>query len=86
MHIPFDQPNSSAKYEIALHPEQAEDGDGIVLVANRDGLLALAETLRQLADTEPDNHLHLGYNDEEPQGPGFRIVLNSSGRIARGAA
>ena len=85
MEIPFDQPNSWARYEIDFYPEQAAAGDGIVLAANREGLLALAETLRQLAETEPENHLHLGYDEEEPQGPGFRIVFNSTGRIARGA-
>ena len=61
-------------------------GDGIVLAANREGLLALAEAFRRLAETEPDKHLHLGYDEQEPQGPGFRIVLNSSGRITRDAA
>ena len=86
MEIPFDQPGSLAKYEIYFYPGQAATGDGIVLAANREGLLALAETLRQLAETEPDNHLHLGYNEQEPQGPGFRIVFNSTGRIMPGAA
>lgn len=86
MKIPFDQPNALAKYEIDFCPEHAAAGDGIILAANKEGLLALAETLRQLAETDPDNHLHLGYNEQEPQGPGFRIVLNSSGRITRGAA
>lgn len=64
MDIPFDQPNSLAKYEIDMFPLQGETGDGIVLAANREGLLALADTLRQLAQTEPENHLHLGYNEQ----------------------
>ncbi len=86
MDIPFDQPNSLAKYEIDFFPHQGETGDGVVLAANREGLLALADTLRQLAETGPENHLHLGYNELEPQGPGFRIIFNSSGRISRDAA
>ena len=85
MEIPFDQLNSLAKYEIDFFSEHAASGDGIVLAANRQGLLALAETLHQLAKAEPESHLHLGYNEQEPQGPGFRIVLNSNGRITRDA-
>ncbi|MDQ3039645.1 MAG: hypothetical protein M3R16_07605 [Pseudomonadota bacterium] len=82
MLIPLDQPGSKARYAVDLYPEHAETGDGIVLAANREGLLALAETLRQLAESpEPDNHLHLGYSEQVPQGPGFRIVLNSTGRL-----
>ena len=82
MQIPFDQPNSNAKYEIDLRPDQAESGDGIIVVANREGLLALAETFRQLAESsEPVNHLHLGYSEEAPQGPGFRVTLSQTGRI-----
>ena len=82
MQIPFDDQKSNAKYEIDLRPDQADTGDGIILAANREGLLALAETFRRLADSaEADNHLHLGYTEEVPQGPGFRITLNSTGRI-----
>lgn len=84
MVITFDQPNSLARYDIDFYPEHAAAGDGIILAANREGLLALAETLRQLAGMDPDNHLHLSYNEQEPQGPGFRVVLNSSRRITRG--
>ena len=82
MRIAFDQPDSKAKYEIDLYPDEAEAGDGIVLVANREGLLALADVFQQLAaSTHPSNHLHLGYTEEQPQGPGFRIVLDPSARI-----
>ena len=86
MQIPFDQPNSNAKYEVDLRPDQAESGDGIILAANREGLLALAETFRQLAESsESVTHLHLGYSEEVPQGPGFRVTLNPTGRIESSA-
>ena len=84
MEIPFDQPGSAAKYEIDFRVTDAASGDGIILAANREGLLALAQTFRQLAESESD-HLHLGYDETEPQGPGFRIVVCDSGRIDRGA-
>jgi hypothetical protein len=85
MEIPFDQPGSTAKYEIDFFPRDAASGDGIILAANREGLLALAETFRQLAESE-SAHLHLGYDEREPQGPGFRIMLCPSGRISTGEA
>ena len=84
MEIPFDQPGSAAKYEIDFRVKDAASGDGIILAANREGLLALAETLRQLAKSE-SGHLHLGYDETEPHGPGFRIVVCDNGRIDRDA-
>ena len=57
MRIPFDN-GSLGKYQIELYPDQAENGDGIVLNADREGFLALAEIFRQMAEG-PDTHVHL---------------------------
>lgn len=67
-----------ARFEVSIHTEDADDGDGIVLVANRPACLAFARLFAQLA--EQGGHVHLGYSDEEPQGPGVRIVVDDTGR------
>jgi hypothetical protein len=70
--IDFDNvPN--ARYELTLHPENADAGDGIVLTATPEACLAFARLFAQLAEYE--GHVHLGYTHEEPQGPGIRIVV-----------
>ena len=79
MYIPFDNGNQG-KYQIELFPEHAELGDGIVLCADREGFLALAEMFRQLAEAPSDTHVHLGYTDDTQPGPGWRLVRRS-GRI-----
>jgi hypothetical protein len=87
MFIPFDQPDSVGRYELVLSPLTAELGDGVILAANRDGFRALAEILVQLADSAAEHvHIHLGYNEQEPAGPGFRLVLTPTGRVDDGAA
>ena len=80
MLIPFDQKDSKAKYEFVIDSAEAETGDGIILNANREALLAFAELFRDLASHDGEVHIHLGYTEEDPQGPGFRIVANNSGR------
>jgi hypothetical protein len=81
-YIPFDQEGTVARYEITVSEKDLDAGDGILLACNREGLLALASVFQQLADpSTPDgSHVHLGYNEMEPQGPGWRITLSSSGR------
>lgn len=82
MIIPFDQPDSKGRYEIALFPTVAEVGDGVILAADRDGFLALASIFMQLAESDTEhNHIHLGYDEQNPQGPGFRLVLTTIGRV-----
>jgi len=70
--IDFDN-DPSAKYTITVHPEDHADGDGIVLLLNRAACVAFARLFAQLA--ERDSHVHLGYDQSEPQGPGFRIEV-----------
>jgi hypothetical protein len=72
-----------ARYEVALRPDEHDTGDGIVLSANRQACLAFARLFAQLA--ERGGHVHLGYSDEEPPGPGLRIVVNDTGRSAEAA-
>ncbi len=80
--IPFDNPDSCARYEIDVHVEDIDSGDGVVLAVNREACLALAQLFQQLGNQEEDNiHVHLGYTEEVPQGPGWRVVLTNSGRI-----
>ena len=80
--IPFDQPDSMAKYQIEINVDQIETGDGVVLVGNQAAFLALSQVFAQLAlDYSEGSHLHLGYTEEEPQGPGWRIVSNQKGRV-----
>ena len=62
--VPFDQPeHADARYTIDLRPESAQDGDGIVLVANSAGYRALAILFAQLAEGgyPAGYHVHLGY-------------------------
>jgi hypothetical protein len=79
MEFPFDN-GQSGKYQIELFPAQAEEGDGIVLNADREGFLAFAEVFRQLANSPTETHVHLGYTDDTQPGPGWRLVLGS-GRL-----
>ena len=73
MEIPFDN-GHPGKYQIELYPEQAEHGDGIVLSADREGFLALAEVFRQLAEHPTETHIHLGYTNDTQPSPGWRLV------------
>lgn len=80
MQIPFDDEEHPGKYRIELFPEQAEHGGGIVLCADREGFLALADVFRQMAQSTTGTHFHLGYTDEVQPGPGWRLVLGE-GRL-----
>ncbi len=80
--IPFDNPDTGARYEIDVRVNDLDSGDGVVLAVNREACLAFSQLLQQLANQEEDAaHLHLGYTEEVPQGPGWRIVLTGNGRI-----
>ena len=80
--IPFDQPDSQACYEIDINPQAIENGDGVVLAVNREACLALSCIFQQLATMQEESfHLHLGYTEQNPQGPGWRIVVNQNGRV-----
>jgi hypothetical protein len=82
MQIPFDQPGFAGKFQIAVFPEAVDSGDGVVLAADREGLRALATLFRQLADSpEDENHVHIGYDEQDPFGAGVRVVLHPQGRV-----
>ena len=74
MKIPFDN-NSGEKYELELYPDEMESGDGAVLTLNSQACRAFAELFVQLSKEPEGSHVHLGYDESELQGPGFRLVL-----------
>jgi hypothetical protein len=76
MKVPFDE-NSGEKYQIEVFPADIDSGDGIVLTLNKKACAAFSELFSQLASASEDTHLHLGYDESEPQGPGFRVVLRN---------
>ena len=73
--VPFDQPNFEGRYELVFDALHAEDGDGLLLFADRAALLAFAALFQELAAQRAPTHVHLGYTEQDPQGPGLRIVL-----------
>ena len=77
MKIPFDD-NSGEKYSLDIAVQEIETGDGIVLTLNKKACLAFAELFTALASDTGDSHVHLGYDESEPQGPGFRIVVKEN--------
>ncbi len=82
LHVPFDDA-TSGKYEFKLVPEQADNGDGILLALNCSACESIAKIFMQLSRGKFSEgyHTHLGYSEEEPMGSGFRIMLVESSRI-----
>lgn len=81
----YESINDATKYEIDFFPADAELGDGIVLALNKAACLEFAKIFAQLATNETltSTHLHFGYTNEVPQGPGFRIELTQSGTLRK---
>ncbi len=77
MEIPFDN-NTGEKYSLDISVEDIDSDDGVTLTLNRAACLSFAKLFSDLAKTENDTHLHLGYDESEPQGPGFRVVLSEN--------
>lgn len=77
MEIPFDN-NIGEKYSLDISVEDIDSGDGVTLTLNRAACLSFAKIFSDLAKAENDTHLHLGYDESEPQGPGFRVVLSEN--------
>jgi len=76
--VPFDN-NQGEKYKVEIHEKDSEEGDGVVLKLNKKACLAFSQIFEQLAKSgASDTHIHIGYDEEEPQGPGFRIELEDS--------
>lgn len=77
MKIPFDH-NSAEKYSLDIIASDIETGDGVVFTLNKKACEAFAKIFLELAESEDGTHLHLGYDETEPQGPGFRLVLSEN--------
>ena len=77
MNIPFDN-NSGEKYSIVVSVDDIESGDGIVISLNRKACESFAKLFLQMATTEDGTHVHLGYDESEPQGPGVRLELREN--------
>jgi len=78
LEIPFDN-NTGEKYVLEILENEIESGDGVVLKLNKRACIAFSEIFKQLANSEStETHIHIGYDEEEPQGPGFRIELSDS--------
>ena len=48
------------RWEDGFEIRTAIDGDEVVLSANREGMLSLANIFRDLAEESPGAHIHLG--------------------------
>ncbi|WP_139339051.1 hypothetical protein [Marinobacter lutaoensis] len=77
MEIPFDN-NSGEKYVIDVVTSDIETGDGVVLTLNKKACEAFAKIFSELAKGSDGTHVHLGYDESEPQGPGLRLVLSDN--------
>ncbi|WP_456294882.1 hypothetical protein M1D72_05825 [Vibrio sp. AK197] len=77
MKIPFDN-NSGEKYTLDVVPNEIESGDGVVITLNQKACEAFAQLFSQLAKEPNGAHIHLGYDESEPQGPGVRLVRNDN--------
>ena len=77
MKIPFDN-NSGEKYTLDIVATDIETGDGVVLTLNKKACEAFVQIFLELAVSEDGTHVHLGYDETEPQGPGFRLVLSEN--------
>lgn len=76
--VDFDN-DAAARYEINVRPDDAATGDGVVLVVSPRACTSFARLFAQLGEGKA-SHVHLGYTEDEPQGPGFRIAVDPSGR------
>lgn len=74
MEIPFDN-SSGEKYAFEIFEELADEGDGIVLTLNKKACLGFSKLFAELAEQNNETHIHIGYDEDEPQGPGVRIIL-----------
>lgn len=74
MKLPFDE-NSGETYSLQINANEIDAGDGVILTLNRKACESFAMLFSQLALASEGEHVHLGYDETEPQGPGIRIVL-----------
>jgi len=76
MDIPFDN-NSGEKYTLEVNISEIEIGDGVTLKLNKKACESFSKLFSDLSKSE-ETHVHLGYDESEPQGPGFRIVVTEN--------
>lgn len=76
MIIPFDN-NTGEIYTLDINVSEIETGDGIELKLNKKACESFSKLFASLASSE-ETHIHLGYNQSEPQGPGFRIIVSEN--------
>lgn len=77
MEIPFDN-NTGEKYTLEINVSEIEEGDGVVLKLNKKACESFSMLFASLAKSGDETHVHLGYDETEPQGPGFRIVVSEN--------
>lgn len=75
MKIPFDN-NSGEIYTLEIAVSEIESGDGVVLTLNRKACESFAALFLAMASAESCEHVHLGYNESQPQGLGLRIIVS----------
>ncbi len=80
--VPFDS-GDAGRFEFEVYPDRIDTGDAVVLALDREACRSLANIFSQLAEGGyPDGyHVHLGWDEQESSGPGFRIVLTEGGRV-----
>ena len=74
--IPFDN-NTGEKYSLDINIPEIETGDGVVLKLNKEACASFSKLFSALANEE-ETHIHLGYDESNPQGPGFRIEIENT--------
>jgi len=73
MEMPFDN-NSGERYLVSVEVDQIESGDGVVITLNKRACESFAAIFQALSIADDGTHIHIGYDETEPQGPGVRIV------------
>ena len=77
MEIPFDN-NTGEKYSWEINVSEIETGDGVVLKLNKKACESFSKLFATLGELNEETHIHLGYDEDEPQGPGLRIIVSEN--------
>ncbi len=62
------------EWENGFEIETAVENGGIIISANREGLLSLAKQLTALAEAEPGDHIHYDENNSLEEGSAEMII------------
>jgi hypothetical protein len=76
MDIPFDN-NTGEKYSLGINIDEIDTGDGVELKLNKKACESFSKLFALLAESK-ETHIHLGYDETEPQGPGLRIIVSEN--------